>query len=168
MFLCPQCFLQGYCRTLRARLITDEELSSPFFLSDVRSYAYRLDISCDVWPGFLTDAYRDYPGTIRNAQGRPVDLDTEVLDAPSIRYWFRDTCKPVVGNAVPRLRIEARERFRVVATILRARDPAGTRLWGVRAANDEEPQSFAPARLGTSGCPYSGPSGTRTLIKLGR
>lgn len=119
----------------------DTKLDNPEFIRDLRRYTASLGISCDQWLDFLSDTYRDYPGRIMDQTGREVFLDMEVFEEPNIRYWFRDWCNtPCGNNVVPRIRSEARERIRVLATILRAANPKAALMWGVRAANDNEPE----------------------------
>jgi len=136
--LCAPCFLQGYCSRLIARPVTGAELRNGEFVRDLRLYASQLRIACDRWTNYLIDAYRDHPGIIVTSSGAEIELDTSVFDNPHQRYWFRDFCKPVPAGVIPHIRREARERVRVMATILRAIDPRGTALWGIRAANDVE------------------------------
>ena len=137
--LCNQCLGLGYCRDLRTRLVSDRKLDDPEFIRDVRAYAKAMNLSRDRWLTWLEDAYRDYPGVIVDADGDAVSLDFCVFDTASIRYWFRDLIeRETPAHIRPRLRREARERVRILATLLRAVDPAGTSLWGVRTANDHD------------------------------
>ena len=155
MELCINCYGQGFCRRLSARLVTDAELSNPAFVCDLRSHAARMNISPDHWARFLVDTYRDYPGVILNTDRREVSLDLEVFDDPNIRYWFRDTaCVPCEPGITPRVRIEARERFRLMATLLRAIDPVAGAFWGVRAANDGPAPQLRPLTAFEKSCPY--------------
>ena len=139
MPLCSCCVTLGYCRKLKSWIVTDEELNNPEFLRDVRITAGELGKTRDEWIEYLSNLYRDYPGRILDAQGEEVFLNMELLEEAS-PYWFRDTCKAPLLRVTPRLRIEARERFRVMATILRACFPDKAQFWGVRPANDNEPQ----------------------------
>ncbi|MDA5556182.1 hypothetical protein [Shimia sp. MMG029] len=79
------------------------------------------------WLDWLTDEYRDLRETITDENGNEVFLDMEVFEVPSIFFWFRDFCKRVPSNIEPRLRPESEGRVIAMATILRARDPEGTR-----------------------------------------
>lgn len=167
--LCPECYLQGYCRRLRSRIITDAELSNPAFIRDLRAYAAELRVSCDRWLDYLLDAYRDYPGLIVDGLGREGVLNTEVFDEPSIRYWFRDFAgTPCQPDIVPRVRREAWERVRALATILRAVDPVAASRWGIRAANDgPDIAGRTPSGGRRDGCPYTDPGRFRSLIGYG-
>lgn len=139
MPLCPRCLLLGYCRKLNTRLISDEELADPEFIRDVRAFTESLGKTRDEWKDYLADLYRDYRGRILDVQGEEIFLDMELLEQAST-YWFRDTCQASLPHVRPRLRIEARERFRVLATILRASFPDAAQFWGVRPANDNDPK----------------------------
>ena len=137
---CLFCLSLGYCRRMSAPIVTDDELANPAFLRDARAFAYRLGVPPDSWLDFLIDAYRDYRGRIVDAAGNEVFLATEVLEQCGIRDWFKAwACKP--PGASVRLRAEARERVRVVLTILRACYPHEAQFWGLagKAANDNEP-----------------------------
>ncbi|MBI1393891.1 MAG: hypothetical protein GC152_14230 [Alphaproteobacteria bacterium] len=139
MQLCPNCLAHGFCRNKTTGLVTDRKLENPDFLRDLRAFTSGLNISPDHWLDFLIDTYRDYRGRIVH-QGREVFLDTEALEVTSIKEWLRDwACAPVSEGARPRLREESRERIRVLATILTTRFPFEADMWGVRAANDNEP-----------------------------
>ncbi|WP_084397123.1 hypothetical protein [Henriciella aquimarina] len=146
MNLCWHCLGLGYCRKTTTLLVTDKRMENPDFLVDLRAFTVGLNISPDHWLDFLTDAYRDYRGRIVH-QGHEVFLDTQALEAASIREWFRDwACTPVRDGAQPRLREESRERIRVLATILSTRFPFEASMWGVRAANDNQRSVHAKDR----------------------
>ena len=139
MALCTQCITQGFCIKLNAKLITDKELSNPDMIRDIRSYAYGLNIPYTAWHEHIANLYRDYRGWIAGPDGKEVLLDTDVFETGNIQYWFRAfCCTPVSDDITPYVRSEARERVRVLATILRAYDPGAALMWGVRAVNDNE------------------------------
>lgn len=141
MNLCWHCIGQGYCRKATTQLIPDNRIENPDFLIDLRAFTAGLKVSPDHWVDFLIDTYRDYRGRIIH-QGNEVFLDTEALEATSIREWLRDwACVPVPEGIRPRLREESRERIRVLATILATRFPFEASMWGVRAANDNGPSA---------------------------
>ena len=151
--LCNQCLGLGYCRDLRTRLVSDRKLDDPEFIRDVRAYARAMNLSRDRWLPWLEDAYRDYPGVIVDANGDPVSLDFSVFETASIRYWFRDLIeRETPAHIRPRLRREARERVRILATLLRSVDPVGTCLWGVRTANDHDHPIPTPRPQISSAC----------------
>ena len=149
--LCGECYLQGYCRRLQSRLVTDDELT-PSFLRAVRTHLCGLTVTPGRMAAYLDAAYRDYPGRIVDARGDEVDLDTDFFDLPNLRYWFRDLCRELPDHVRPRLRREARARFKVVASILRAYDPLPARLWGKEVANDHD--AMAPVLVRRGACPY--------------
>lgn len=141
MDLCLYCLSNGYCRKLITPLVTDAELADPEFIRDLRNFASRLPLSYCDWLDGLSDLYKDYPGWIMGPDDKEVMLDMEQFEQPNIQYWFRDfCCTPCPPNVTPRVRKEARERVRVLATILRARFHGDALMWGLRAANDNEPK----------------------------
>jgi hypothetical protein len=122
---------------LTVTLVSDRDILNPAFIHDVRVFAHQLGISRDGWRDYLVNSLRDYPGRIVDASGQDVELDTEVFEQPNIRDWFRDICCTLPApNGARYIRREARERFRVMATILKAKFPNEALLWGIRPAND--------------------------------
>lgn len=145
MALCPECYLQSYCRRLKSRVVTDDELT-PAFVRDLRRHAHALAIPCGRWPDFLSDQYGDYIGQIVDTDGQEVMLDMDVFERPNIRYWFRDFCKAVPADITPRVKRSVAMRIATMATILRAIHPVPASLWGKDIANDERPAPFLPDR----------------------
>lgn len=138
--LCVQCMTLGYCRRLQSRVVSDAELGNTAFIRDLRAYAFGMKVSRDRWVEVLANIYRDYPGRIVDEAGAEVMLDLEVFDFPGIRDWLRDfACTPCPAGVAPRVRIEAWERVRVMASILRAHAPEKASQWGVVPANDHTP-----------------------------
>ena len=139
MELCHHCTRHGFCCNRTAKLFTNKELSKPDMIRDIRAYAYSLSIPYTRWHEYAVNLYRDYQGWICGPGGNEVLLDTEVFEADNIAYWFRAfCCTPCPDDVVPYVRGEARERVRVLATILRAANPKAALMWGVRAANDND------------------------------
>lgn len=129
-----------YCNGLSVGLVSDLELSNPDFIRDVRAFCFELDVSSYHWHDHVIDLYRDYRGTVLDEDGTEVNLNTCVFEIASIRDWFRDFCCTACPDHItPYVRGEAKERVRVLATILRAVYPAQSLLWGVRPANDNQP-----------------------------
>ena len=154
--LCAECYLQGYCRELRSRAVEGAELT-PAFIADVRRTMCAMNLNQEAWEPFLTAAYRDYPGTIVDAGGNAIWLDTGVFGGENVRTWFRDLCRPLPANARPRIKRSVQTRFKVLATILRAIYPVETSLWGIAIANDN-PRSATPALPAPRrGCSYADP-----------
>ena len=140
MIRCTDCIFSGYCRKRRSSLVNDGELRNPEFIRDVRAKANSLNICSDHWLEFLTGLYRDYPGWIMDAGGDEVFLDMEEFELPNIKVWFQEfCCTPCPPHVQPRVRVEARERVRALATILRACFPVEAYFWGRRPANDNAP-----------------------------
>lgn len=132
----------GCCIRRNAKLVSNKEMDNPEFIRDVRTYLSQLPVSTWSMRDYLIDAYRDYPGeVIHPLTGQAVYLDLEEFVECDLRDWFRDLCKPIEPGRVPYIQNKTRDRFRTVATILRAADPVGTMMWGKRAANDNTPQS---------------------------
>lgn len=121
------------------RLVTDAELESGVFVTDVKTFASRLRIPRRRFVDWLTDGYRDAEVYIVDEEGNPVDLDFEALEEEDgdevrnrIEDWLKDWLKRPERHFTPRLRVEARERVRLVATLLRAIFPKESVVWGMR------------------------------------
>lgn len=145
MHLCTRCRLLGFCQNIQTKLVTNAELENSEFIRDVRATAFDEGVNDTEWHEHLSNLYRDYRGWIidEDANGgeeNEVFVNTDELELPSIREWFRDfCCTPCPVHVTPRVRPEARERVRVLATILRATYPVRASLWGVRPANNNRP-----------------------------
>lgn len=144
------------CLKTRALIVSDSELKKTEFVIDVRAFAHSLALDNAIWRTFLLDAYRDYRGVIIDQLGRETFIDTSVFEdeaddddwrpvvpESAVRAFFRTYTTPMRPGALPRFTPLSRERFRAMATILRARFPSDAVLWGVRAANDNEPMKDA-------------------------
>lgn len=133
------------------QLVTDSELGNPEFVRDVRNFSARLGVKPAEWLDRVLELFARFDGCVVNAAHRPTHLATEIflptdedIDGGKgavieyrIRNWFEETfATPVPESVVPHVRVEARERFRIVASILRARFPFEGMMWGVRPAND--------------------------------
>ena len=117
MGYCALCIIEDTCA--RTRLVTDRELADPAFIRRLRNVCLRLNVSSYQWLDLLTDLYRDYRGCIVDEAGRTVYLDMDVFEIPHIRDWFRDfCCTPCPTHITPYVRGEAKERVRILATIL--------------------------------------------------
>ena len=138
MSICTSCICLGYCIKRKSRLVSDREMT-PHFVRDLRMYAHSLSIPYTAWRDYITDEYRDYEGWVATPSGKETSLDMEVFETDSIQYWFRDfCCTPCPDDIVPYVKDSAPERVRILATILRARNPKAALMWGIRAANDND------------------------------
>ena len=138
---CDTCLSQGYCNRLSAAVANDNEAGCRAFVFDVRVFANSLRISSDHWREYLNNEYRDYPGRIVGQRGREVFLNMEVFEEAHIEDWFEHNFNTLpTSEDTIRLRPDTRERMRVAATILRARNPYAAQFWGLRgkAANDNQ------------------------------
>jgi len=140
---CPAAL--GYCKNIVTPLVTDQELQNPEFVRDVRNFAANLNISSHRFADTLIDMFRDYRGWVsRDGKAWEVrtrllyDLDTdEQINPQDIKrhetkreVWFRSFASPVPQHIRPYIRVEARDRARVVSTILRTRFSDRARQWG--------------------------------------
>ena len=125
---------------LDSRLVSDEELSNPEFVRAVRAKALNLQIPACLWHDHLVDLYRDLSGVILGSDGSEAYLDMDVFERENIHLWFREfCCRPCPEFVAPRVRAEARERVRILASVLRASYPIEARYWGC-VANDNLPK----------------------------
>lgn len=133
---CLECQLFGYCRNRQTKLVATAQVADSEYIRDLKSFARSLGVSDADWQEYISDLYRDMPGWIVGLNGSEVFLNMEEFERPSIREWFRDFLRPCPLTAQPRVRREATERVRILATILSAHYPVQAALWGVRPAND--------------------------------
>lgn len=133
------CEYWGVARRRLVRVVTDERLQCPAYLADMRALTSSLGISPDEWPDFLSDIYRDFPGSLSNEEGHLVSLNLEHLEV--YREWYRDWVNtPVPSGVMPRLKSGSKARIRVLATLLRIAFPQEEKKWGNRADNDGVPR----------------------------
>jgi|GEM_PF-3904400 hypothetical protein len=151
MTQCQTCCQIGFCR--RWLIVSDDELRNPYFVIDVRNYVHWLGIS----PGRLLDQLLNsiarVDGDFRNPAGFRVDLNFDVFEPTdkqidqgrydtskeTVREWFfYNFGREWSDETQARLHGQGRERFRSIATIVRARYWGDTRVqaWGIRVAND--------------------------------
>lgn len=151
---CGVCPVQR-CAGRASRLVSDTEINNSEFVRDVRNFAARLGVRPAEWLDRILELFAQFDGCIVNAAHQPAHLTTDILLPTDeeidddkgaviesrIRNWLEETfATPVPENVDPHVRVEARERFRIVASILRARFPSHAIGWGLRGAND----NFAP------------------------
>jgi hypothetical protein len=138
--VCTKCLRLGFCRRRIVRVVSDAELAQAAFIEDARvTIGERLRSSPDGVENidYIANLYRDFRGRVIGPDDDEVFLDTELLEGETAKDWLRE----FVRERGPRqraayVRDEARERFRVVATIIRAAFPDDAMMWGVRAANE--------------------------------
>lgn len=141
--LCSDCMFKNLCCGKTFTQVTDKELENPLFRIDAfNAIAARLKahkISHRLCHEFFTDQYRDLDGCFFDKSGNEIFLDMEVLeDAPE--EWYRDNFyRSYEDGQNIVLRVENRERFRTLFSLVRAYDPMGF-MWGVRVANDNREQ----------------------------
>ena len=147
---CAACTCPSLCRR-RARVVSDLELKNPEFIRDVREFGRALGKSPGEWLDYVLENYARFDGCIVNQDGRSVLLSTHIflptdeevddgnagLIENRMRNWFEETfVDPTPAHVTPQVRYPGSERFRIVATVLRAAYPVEAMMWGVRAAND--------------------------------
>lgn len=150
---CDDCLLQYRCQRLTSRVVMPGELTSTF-IGNVRRFMAALDITRDGWVPYLVAAYRDYPGRILHPNGEELRLNTHLLTGKSVRYWFRDLCEPIPEGVNPRIRIEARGRFIVLASILRAVHPISALTWRRGKPSDDDGGVRPFPASADDACPY--------------
>jgi len=133
---------------------SDAELDSPLIVRDVRATAYAVarvyNLTPSCYLNFLADQCRDFKGIFIDQFGcetypnieRVFEASEKALfssgsDAErhiaSVRKWFEEWCCSPPSpfyKRLPHVKREARERVRVVATILRASFPEIAHIWG--------------------------------------
>jgi len=153
--------MMGYCLNTTAQIVTNEELNNRNFITDMLTYAQSLNLSPSTCRDYLIDAYAAFEGRIINRNGEEVFIDLELFEVDddvlfeplsvggaakqvsvannSIRQWFDYwLCGAIIPNERTELSPMTRERFRVIATILKADNPQEAQFWGIKnkAAND--------------------------------
>lgn len=149
--LCLECLSAQFCR--RWKIVSDIELSNPYFILDARNFVHDKKIPTALLIDELLNALSRTTGTFKNGAWVEQDLNFELFEASETsilngsganerrqildwidynfgRCWNEDEA-PNVGRL-------DRERFRVIASAVRAIywSDFSTRMWGIRAAND--------------------------------
>jgi len=135
-------------------VVTNLDLQNSEFVRDVRNFAASLRIPQSRLLDAFLEAYARSDTCVVDDEGRPttlrfdcllpsdqeIDEDRGVIVEARIQNWLEETfAVRVPSHVTPHVRVEARERFRVIATILRAAYPREAMMWGVRASNDNAP-----------------------------
>lgn len=110
------------------------------------------------WTKFIDKAYTEYRGRFIGRNGQEEFLNMELFEVPDKKfgaskeelsnafdnlcewneYWF---CTPHTEQKHFQFRGDTREKLRIAFTVLRATYPQEeTKFWGLRAANDNNPQ----------------------------
>lgn len=140
MFACSECEIKGYCKEIKVEIVSLSDMQNPQYVYDVRDFCWRLGISRDAWLDRLAGWLRDFDGHFVDQTGRSLEIDLEAFDTPSIRYYFRDNActRPNPNGYVHPMAVD---RFRVMATIVKARFPVVASTWGKR---ERDAQTFPP------------------------
>ena len=147
---CDQLLVVGYCPICDVPMVTNKEMDDPEFIRDVRQYLAKHEVSSWSLRNHLQDSYMDAMREVYHPLTRKrFDLDMSDFDGAGYREWFRDLKRPIPPEHKPYIQARTRDRFRVMATVLRAIDPIGTAHWGLRPANDDA-ASGAPSEGGVS------------------
>ena len=113
------------------QIVTDADLENSELVRDARTFAANIRVPRGRMLDFLADGYRDCDTIRVEAEGNRAEIDLELLERDGIEWWFKDWCKRPLPNVTPRVRVEARERARVVITLLRLIFPKESVVWGV-------------------------------------
>lgn len=134
---CQPCYLVGFCQRRCVAIVNDAEISNPNFVRAVRNHCAALNVPAGKMLDYLADAYRDLDAEITDINGKVIFLDFSPLETDPddadilvhcprgerLRDWFRTMTTTVPDNVTPYIRGEAKERFRVLATIIIAANP---------------------------------------------
>lgn len=134
---CPLCFFVGFCRLRQVPIVSDTEIDSPDLIRAVRNHCAALEVPASRMLDYLVDLYRDLDAEIIDETRMPIFLDLSPLETDPedadilvhcprgerIRDWFRTMTTPVPEDVTPYVRGEAKERFRILATLIIAANP---------------------------------------------
>lgn len=127
----------NYISERRVSIINDTEIANAAMVRAIRNFCAGLDISAGQMLDYLADTYRDLDADIVDKDGflifldlTPLETDPDDLDmlvhckrSERVRDWFRTMTMPVPDHVTPYVRGEAKERFRILATIIIAHNP---------------------------------------------
>lgn len=137
MLHCQKCFRVGHCLQKTVPIVNDVEIGDPEFVRVARNFLASLPVTDSEWLEHAHNLNRDLTITIIEGANWRIDLDMSPLEidyddedlieaCPAekrLRLWFRDIIKPVPADTNPRVRLEAKERFRILATLIIAHNP---------------------------------------------
>lgn len=121
----------------RVAIVNDAEIANPDMVRSIRNFCAAIDVPAGQMLDYLADTYRDLGADVIGDHGLPIFLDLTPLEtdpddldllvhckrAERIRDWFRTMTTPVPEHVTPYVRGEAKERFRILATIIIASNP---------------------------------------------
>lgn len=125
-------------RPVTVTIVSDRELDSPAWLADAKSFTQRLRVPRSRIRDFLADGLRDTDTVLVTESGDRACVDLEEIEkddgddceTDGFEWWYKDWTRKTPPGVTPRLRVEARERVRVITTILRMIFPKETSVWG--------------------------------------
>ena len=131
------CSLIGFCQRRCVPIVNDAETRNPDLVRAVRNFCASLNVPAGQMLDYLADTYRDLDAEITVAHGKAIFLDFSPLETDPddadilvncprgerLRDWFRTMTTPVPESVTPYIRAEAKERFRILATIIIAANP---------------------------------------------
>lgn len=162
MLHCQKCFRVGHCLQKAVPVVNDVEIGDPDFVRTIRNFLASLPVTDSEWLEHVHNLNRDLTVAITEGRNWQIDLDMSPLEidhddedlieaCPAekrLRLWFRDIIKLVPAHIKPRVRPEAKERFRILATLIIAHNPQID--WprtlpandNIYAANDNSPRKY--------------------------
>jgi len=137
MYLCSSCFLVGFCELNKVYIVNDAEINEPNLVKAVRNFLSENTVKPSQLIDWVFDLYRDLNANIVDQNGEQIFLELDALEYSDdlmdtslatqekerLRDWCRTMTTPVAVNATPYVRAEAKERFRLLATIIIAANP---------------------------------------------
>ncbi|MBL4617744.1 MAG: hypothetical protein JKY46_08605 [Robiginitomaculum sp.] len=154
---CPACFAQKFCR--RWLVVTPDELRNPHFVIDARNFIHGRMVRHNITPGTLLDRLLNtvslMEGDFRNGAWGKIDLPIHVFEVPdadidagrgavmreSILDWVAYNFGRAWDDRVnAQLHGIGQQRFIVIASLARAIWWQDVQMWGIRAANDNDPK----------------------------
>lgn len=147
-------------------MFNDAELQCPELIREVRNLASRVvpfprqghDFLCDLLRDIDDTMFVDAVGNTHEVSLQPfgvTDREIDVGDAERIHErisdWFEYICSPVPKHITPYVLPQAKERFRVLATLLIATFPMECELWPrIIPANDNWIASHVSSQIQSS------------------
>ena len=132
----PRAFEAG--RPLTVTIVSDRELDNHAWLAEAKLFTQRLRVPRSRICDFLADGLRDTDTVLLTEDGNRAYIDLEEIEKADdeddeidgFEWWYKDWVRRAPPGVKPRLRTEARERVRLITTILRLIFPKETSVWG--------------------------------------